>query len=324
MKVALFISFFLVSVLIIIIYQITSFRAIILPKILSKSNVFIRKLRRCSNQIPNKQITFERRLFCKHKTEKMCYSTNKSLVVTFWQESSKDKWISQNILTAFPLHSFEHIIFIHDNSAWHTHPGYKHFMWIHIDGQHRFWYLKRFILPNSIESYQYLWIIDDDARLEFQPLNYQCVVNKLQIELSAPGRLSGALSHTFTKTDIRYINKTGRWTDFIETGPVVMASSLAWRCIHTFIDASAVTGWGIDLIWCSLISEHCIPKTKPREVCAILDAFGVHHQSTMIQSGTDGHEEISIYRKTYGKWFAKKRNIGPLTEDNRLFRSCSS
>jgi hypothetical protein len=288
----------------------------------SQSNIFIKVPVSNINQSCADTLSFERRTHCNYRENKMCYSTNKSLVVTFWYARSKDKWVSQNILSAFPLHSFDHIIFVHDNSSWHTHPGYKHFIWIHVEGQFRLWYVKRFITPILLKSYQFIWIIDDDAQLDFIPLHYQCVVANLSIPLSAPGRLTGALSHGITRLDANFVNQIGRWTDFVETGPILIASSLAWQCIYMYLDASTGTGWGLDLIWCRMIAERCLPSSESKKACAILDAFGVHHQSAGINSAGDGSSERPIYTQIYKTWSTKQQNIGPLAKDKQLFEFC--
>jgi hypothetical protein len=304
------------------VYPYFNFYKLILPENLSYSTIFIKKELQHINQSYDDRLTFERRTKCNYGSKEMCYSTNKSLVITFWHKGSIDKWVSQNILTAFPLHSFDHMIFVHDNSSWHTHPGYKDFIWIHVDGQHRFWYIKRFVLPMISKSYEFLWIIDNDAQLNFSPLHYQCVVRNLNISLSAPARLTGALSHSITKMDNNFINQIGRWTDFVETGPIVIMSSFAWQCIYTYLDASTVTGWGLDLIWCNIIVKKCLPLSENKKACAILDAFSVDHQSTGVNSAGDGLPELPIYMDAYKAWLAKKENIGPLAKDNKLIEFC--
>lgn len=274
------------------------------------------------SQSRNDSFTFQRRIHCNYRSKQWCYSTNKSLVVTFWSEKSREKWVSQNILQAFPLHSFDHIIFVHDNSSWRNHSGYEHFIWIHVIGQWRFWYLKRFILPIIAETYEYLWIIDDDAQLNFHPLEYQCVIKNLSIHLSAPGRLTGVISHPLTKKDVSFSKKIGRWTDFIETGPIVVASTFAWKYIHMYLDPSTGTGWGLDLIWCNMIAEYALPLLKRVNVCAILDAFTVDHQSMRVNSVVDGGLEAPIYMKTYRSWLARKVNLAPLANDDKLITLC--
>lgn len=295
-----------------VIYQIKY----ITPQISSKFILFM------SNH--TELLTFERRTSCNYRTQEPCYTTNKSLIVSFWSEKSKNKWLAQNISSAFPNSAFDHLIFIHDNSDWQTHTNAKDFIWISIHGQHRLWYLKRFLLPELTRGYQYIWIVDDDAKLDFSPLNYQCVIRNLSIPFSAPGRTRGALSHSITRVHSQYEKQIGRWTDFIETGPIVVASSQAWECLHRYIHAGTGSGWGIDLVWCRLLAEQCsiLVKHSEERTCAILDAFHVDHQSSGINSGGDGAPELSIYTSPYGKWHTKMRNINPLAKDNGLIESC--
>jgi hypothetical protein len=321
-KTSSIICFLVIGLLTIFAYQYINFYKLISSENLSHSTIFITKELQHINQSCNDRLTFERRTKCNHGIKEMCYSTNKSLVVTFWHKRSIDKWVSQNILTSFPLHSFDHMIFVHDDSSWHTHPGYKNFIWIHVDGQHRLWYIKRFVLPMISKSYEFLWIIDDDAQLNFSPLHYQCVVRNLNISLSAPARLSGVISHDITRMNNDFKNKTGRWTDFVETGPVVIMSSFAWQCIYTYVDASTGTGWGLDMIWCNIIVKKCLPLSEHKKACAILDAFSVDHQSTSVNSGGDGGPELRIYMEPYKALSAKLENIGPLAKDNKLIEFC--
>jgi hypothetical protein len=318
------IRFLVISLLIFIAYQSVHYCQSILPQHVSQSTIIIKQQLQYFNQRHDETITFERRTLCNYKNNQTCYSTNKSLVVTFWDKKSVDKWVSQNILSAFPLHSFDHIIFVHDNSSWNSHPGYQHFIWIHITGQHRLWYLKRFLLPTIAESYAFIWIIDDDAKLNFNSLHYQCIVKNLNVSLSAPARLAGKVSHPITRMNASFRERIGRWTDFIETGPIVVASSLVWQCIYTLIDASTGTGWGIDLVWCNMLAEHCpLSKSEHRKVCAILDAFTVDHQSTGVNSGKEGTPELGVYTLIRKAWSAKRQNIGPLAKDNKLITICS-
>jgi hypothetical protein len=288
----------------------------------SQSNIIIKVPASNIHQSRADSLSFERRTNCNYRKNEMCYSTNKSLVVTFWQRESRHKWVSQNILSAFPLHSFDHIIFVFDDSSWRRHPGYKHFIWIHVKGQLRLWYVKRFITPIFLKSYQFIWIIDDDAQLDFIPLHYQCVVANLSIPLSAPGRLTGALSHGITELDANFVNHIGRWTDFVEGGPILIATSLAWQCIYMYLDASTGSGWGLDWIWCNMLAERCLPSSESKKVCAILDAFNVHHQSAGMSSIADGAPELPIYTQLYKTWSTKQQNIGPLAKDKQLFEFC--
>jgi hypothetical protein len=89
-----------------------------------------------------------------------------------------------------------------------------------------------------------------------------------------------------------------------------------------YIDASTGTGWGLDLIWCNMITERCLPSSEHKKACAILDAFGVEHQSTGVSSSGDGAPELPIYTQMHKRWLTKQQNIGSLAKDNKLFELC--
>ena len=321
-KIISIIYLFAISLFTIWFYQSIPLRKLTFSDYLSHSMNFVKYQSQPPSQNFDNRLSFARRIQCNHKQTDMCYSTNKSLVVTFWGRRSKDTWISTNILSAYPLPSFDHIVFVYDNSSWHTHPAYKHCIWIHVDGQLRFWFLKRFISPTMIKSYAFLWIIDDDAKPDFSPLHYQCVIQNLSVPLSSPARLSGPLSHGITRTYWDFNNRIGRWVDFVETGPIVVIASAAWQCIYRYIDASAGSGWGLDMIWCNIIAKKCLLSSESKKACAILDAFRVHHQSTSLYSNDDGQPEISIYIEAYKSLLTKRQNIGPLAPDRKLFEFC--
>ncbi|CAF1500192.1 unnamed protein product [Adineta ricciae] len=70
---------------------------------------------------------------------------------------------------------------IYDNSTWNSHPIYSKAIWIRVENQKRFWFIKRFLSRHLIESYRFIWILDEDVQFDFHPLTYECVVNHYQI-----------------------------------------------------------------------------------------------------------------------------------------------
>ena len=243
--------------------------------------------------------------------------------MSFWSESSRSKWLSQNILSAFPETTFDHVIMLHDNSTWTSHDGYLKFVWIRAYRQFRFWYLKRFITPHIIRAYRYIWVVDDDAELLFHPLHYECVVDHFKIPLSAPTYLSGPRSHPITNPDSNFERKIGRWTDFVETGIVVVGSSLAWECIWHHMNLATGFGWGIDLVWCRMIGAKCLPKEQEMRACAILDKFGINHLSHGVTSRTEGQPEVAAYETEDFRYFhTQMRNIAALADNSDVFDLC--
>ena len=275
-----------------------------------------------SNISFERRLTFERWGICNINQREPCYRTNKSLVVSFWSEKSKSRWMPGNILSAFPAPFFDQLIFVYDNSSWHSHPGYDHFILIHVKGQIRFWYVKRFLLPSMIKPYKYVWIVDDDSQLNFNPLHYECVIERLNISLSAPARSAGAWSHPITQKNEAFVNRVGRWTDFVETGPAFVASSAAWLCIYEYLGAFTGSGWGLDLIWCKMLADRCFPSKDPRRICAILDAFTIDHQSTGMNSNSYGAPELPYYTENYRRWHAQMKNYDPLASNTSVVDRC--
>ena len=122
--------------------------------------------------------------------------------------------------------------------------------------------------------------------------------------------------------EVGYKDRIGRWTDFVEVGPMAVATSAAWQCILEYIDPSTGSGWGVDFIWCKMIAERCSPQGEASKVCAILDAFSIDHESTTINSGADGMPELAVYEKYYKKWNSAKRTYGPLASNQSLIKAC--
>ena len=267
-------------------------------------------------------LTFTGRSLCNVGNTRACHSSNKSLIFIFWSAKSRSKWVANNILSAFPIHSFDHVIFVFDNSTWTSHSGYQHFIWIHVYNQYRLWYSKRFLSSSLIKSYRYIWCVDDDSQLKFNPLHYECVLDHFRIPFSSLGRLGGAVSFPFTKVNETFKSRIGRWTDFVETGPTVVATSKAWLCINEYIDAATSSGWGLGWTWCNMLAEVCFPHLNRTNICAILDAFGIEHQSLHINSGSVGASELLFYKNRYPQWIAKIQTYGSLAQNDTIFQSC--
>ena len=252
-----------------------------------------------------------------------CHSTDKSLVLSFWRENSRNKWLVQNFLKIFDEHHFTRVIMIHNSSNWSSYPNRELIIWIHVNGQKRFWYLKRFLTPVVLKSYKYIWVVDDDVELLFNPLHYECVINVLNVSLSAPGRMKGAVSHQITRMSNNFTGTVGRWTDFVEIGPIVVGSSSAWVCLWHFLSSFVGLGWGFDLIWCKLLVHKCRLNTTVEHSCAILDIFQVNHLSEHVRSTAAGSQELPAYNQYYKKFHSMRKNIGPLAWNHTTYLACN-
>jgi hypothetical protein len=268
-------------------------------------------------------LSLERRHSCRLKYDSSCESVNKSLVVSFWREKSRDMWLPTNMLRIFPPTHFDHVIMLHDMSNWSNHAGFEIFIWIRAVNQVRFWYFKRFLPPHVLRAYRYVWILDDDARLTFDPLVYECVVHELQVPFSSPTRLSGIAYHLITRQNNKTKPNIGRWTDFVEIGPVVVGESKIWQCLWHYLLPTVGAGYGFDLVWCRMIGELCLGEAQRRKACALLDIFGIHHDSQALSGAGDPGNDFAAHKRFKG-FHVGNKNLGLLAVNVQVFNVCSS
>ena len=268
-------------------------------------------------------LSLERRDSCRFKNDSSCGSANKSLVVSFWREKSRDMWLPANMLRIFPPTHFDHVIMLHDKSDWSNHAGFQVFIWIRAVNQVRFWYIKRFLPPQVLRAYRNVWILDDDARLTFDPLVYECVVHELQVPFSSPTRLSGVAYHPITRQNNKTIPNIGRWTDFVEIGPVLVGESKIWQCLWHYILPTVGAGYGFDLVWCRMIGELCLGEARRRKACAMLDIFNIHHDSQVLSGAGDPDNDAGAHKR-YNGFQVRNKNRGLLAANMQAFNICSS
>ncbi|CAF1104998.1 unnamed protein product [Didymodactylos carnosus] len=214
---------------------------------------------------------------------------------------------------------------VHDNSSWTSHDAFRKAIWIAVDIQQRFWYIKRFIPIHVIKAYRYMWIVDDDAHPIFNPRHYECVTDYYNISLSSPiyaGDIQGV--HQITRLVPATASRIGRWTDFVEIGPVVVGQTDAWQCLWNVLSPAVGLGYGLDNIWCKYLSFHCMQQTTFGNVCAILDIFGSYHDSPSgMTSGWSGGQEMPAYNAHYQKYSSQITTIGPIANDLSVYNSCN-
>lgn len=272
----------------------------------------------------NYSLTLERRSNCNLRTPNDCHTVNKSLVITFWSKLSNHRWFAMNIASVFPQQYFDYIVMIHDNSSWNHHPVYDKAIWIHVEDQQRFWFVKRFISSHILRAYKFIWVVDDDARFNFNTRVYECIIEKFQIFLSAPGRGTGTVIHNITRKSSKYISHIGRWTDFVEIGPMFIAQKLAAICIWNLLSEKVGLGYGLDEIWCRVLNSRCFPESSPSRICAILDSFLVHHDSTGINTLEMGLSELLAYQQYYQNYSSKKFVFKPIASNSLHLDLCKA
>ncbi|XP_056848623.1 uncharacterized protein LOC108819664 [Raphanus sativus] len=176
---------------------------------------------------------------------------------------------------------------------------------IHIvaQDQTKWWFAKRFLHPDVVFIYDYIFIWDEDLGVEnFTPKRYLEIVKSEGLEISQPAldSNSSGIHHKITVRSSTmifhrrvYISRGHRvcsdasqdppCTGFVE-GMAPVFSRAAWFCTWNLIQNDLVHGWGMDMKL-----GHCAQGDRTKNV-GIVDSEYIFHQG--IQTlGESGHSE---------------------------------
>ncbi|CAK8567264.1 unnamed protein product [Lathyrus sativus] len=159
---------------------------------------------------------------------------------------------------------------------------------IHVSGrkQTKWWYAKRFLHPDIVASYDYIFIWDEDLGVEhFNAEEYLKLVKKHGLEISQPGlEPNKGLTWQMTKRrgdkEVHKVTeeKPGWCSDphlppcaaFVEIMAPVFSRE-AWRCVWHMIQNDLVHGWGLDFA-----VRRCVEPAH--EKIGVVDAQWIVHQ----------------------------------------------
>ncbi|XP_010678991.2 uncharacterized protein LOC104894459 [Beta vulgaris subsp. vulgaris] len=220
-----------------------------------------------------------------------------AIAVGLKQKGSVDK-----IVKKFIRYNFAVMLFHYDSNV----DDWRDLEWstnaLHIVAAHqtKWWFAKRFLHPDIVSQYSYIFLWDEDLGVEnFNVQRYLNVIKKERLEISQPAldpdrsevhhiltaRQKGVLVH-------RSINKVlpgGRKCDTNSTEPPctgwveMMApvfSRAAWRCAWYMIQNDLVHAWGVDFQL-----GYCVQGDRTRKI-GIVDSDYVIHYGLPTLGGT--------------------------------------
>ncbi|KAK7257699.1 hypothetical protein RIF29_31862 [Crotalaria pallida] len=158
---------------------------------------------------------------------------------------------------------FEILLFHYDgnSSEWDQFEWSKNAIHVSARKQTKWWYAKRFLHPDIVSAYEYIFIWDEDLGLEhFSGDKYINLVKKHGLEISQPGlELNERLTWEMTKRrDDKEVHKATKEKEGMCSDPdlppcaafvEIMApvfSRKAWSCVWYMIQNDLVHGWGLD------------------------------------------------------------------------------
>ncbi|KAL6143224.1 hypothetical protein ACLB2K_053919 [Fragaria x ananassa] len=186
--------------------------------------------------------------------------------------------------------NFTIVLFHYDGrtSEWDGFEWSKRAIHVSIQKQTKWWYAKRFLHPDIVASYEYIFIWDEDLGVEhFNAEEYIKLVRKHGLEISQPGlEPNNGLTWQMTKrrgdsqVHMQTEEKPGWCNDphlppcaaYVcrNYGPVF--SRDAWRCVWHMIQNDPVHGWGLDFAL-----RRCVEPAH--EKIGVVDAQWIVHQS---------------------------------------------
>jgi hypothetical protein len=156
----------------------------------------------------------------------------RSLVVTF-ASGAAQAGVSR-AMAAFPPADFSFFVFVYDASDWSSLPWARNATIVHVRGQMKWWYVKRFLHPELVATYEYVLLLDDDVSLSgFDPVGFVRVMREHGVGLAQPAHAAGSsTSAQYAALNAQRAGVVGVWTNFVEIGARTWACMWACMCVY--------------------------------------------------------------------------------------------
>ncbi|KAK1267550.1 hypothetical protein QJS04_geneDACA015329 [Acorus gramineus] len=196
--------------------------------------------------------------------------------------------------------NFQILLFHYDGrtSEWDQFDWSKRAIHVSIKKQTKWWYAKRFLHPDVVAAYDYIFIWDEDLGVEhFNAEKYIELVKKHGLEISQPG-LEPNKGLTWQMTKRRGDSEVHKETEekpgwcgdphlppcaaFVEIMAPVFSRD-AWRCVWHMIQNDLVHGWGLDFAL-----RRCVEPAH--EKIGVVDSQWIVHQ-VIPSLGNQGESE---------------------------------
>lgn len=233
-----------------------------------------------------------------------------------WGDPSEDLLFRQKYLVTFTVgyaqrfnidravkkfsSNFTILLFHYDGmtTEWNEFEWSKSAIHVSVTKQTKWWYAKRFLHPDIVAPYEYIFIWDEDLGVDhFDSEEYIKLVKKHGLDISQPG-LDPNSSLTWQMTRMRGDQEVHKVTEerpgwcsdphlppcaaFVEIMAPVF-SRTAWRCVWNMIQNDLIHGWGLDFAL-----RKCVEPAH--EKIGVVDAQWIVHQSVP-SLGNQGQSE---------------------------------
>ncbi|KAI9151138.1 hypothetical protein H9P43_009753 [Blastocladiella emersonii ATCC 22665] len=206
------------------------------------------------------------------------------------------------VLERFERAGFGVLLFHWDHDVWASAPATSRFPSVVAVNQTKFWFAKRFLTPQVVDNYRYVFLWDDDVGLPdgWDPLAFVKVLSENNLHIAQPALRSGVREYGQSavvkqQPDVVKAGRVGRLTSFVEVMMPVFSREAWQNCVYESIPWDGHSYWGLDFAW----YPHCASKGYCR--LGVVDAMPVDHLDTRsLNQATDANmHELGAYVAAY-------------------------
>ncbi|XP_078447314.1 uncharacterized protein LOC144716135 isoform X2 [Wolffia australiana] len=220
----------------------------------------------------------------------------------------KQKNVVNQIVEKFLGSQFQVIIFHYDGiiDEWHDFHWCDRAIHVSAINQTKWWFAKRFLHPDIVADYDYIFLWDEDLGVEnFHPGRYLKIVRNEGLEISQPAldttrglRVHYLITARQQRKKLHrrifklsggsrcYGNSTGPpCTGWVEMMAPVFSRS-AWRCVWYMIQNDLIHAWGLDYKL-----GYCAQGERSKKI-GVVDAEYIVHKGIPTLGGFDLHTSI--------------------------------
>ncbi|XP_057425501.1 uncharacterized protein LOC130718886 isoform X2 [Lotus japonicus] len=249
----------------------------------------------------------------------------------------KQKDLVNKMVTKFLASNFMVMLFHYDGivDQWNNCEWSGSDRVIHVSAmnQSKWWFAKRFLHPDIVAEYDYIFLWDEDLGVEyFHPDNYVSIIKREGLEISQPALdvKKSEVHHQITARGRRSkvhrrtykASNGGKGCDKNSTAPPctgwieMMApvfSKSAWRCVWYMIQNDLIHAWGLDMQL-----GYCSQGDRTKNVGVVDAEYIIHYNrptlggidNTLVTSHKTDHRvdvrrlsyrELDIFRKRWEK-----------------------
>ncbi|KAF2307387.1 hypothetical protein GH714_026792 [Hevea brasiliensis] len=221
----------------------------------------------------------------------------------------KQRAIVDEMVKKFLCSNFTVMLFHYDGvvDEWKDYKWNDHVIHVSARNQTKWWFAKRFLHPDIVAEYNYIFLWDEDLGVEnFDPKQYVSIAKSKGLEISQPAldtgkseihqqitaRVRKSIVHrrTFKPGICDGSSTAPPCTGWVEMMAPVF-STAAWRCVWYMIQNDLIHAWGLDYQL-----GYCAQGDRMKNI-GVVDAEYIVHYGRPTLGGTNENKESSHSNK---------------------------